>query len=78
MQEEVEASPGAGLDLRQINRKFLSNFVSLSVSGGFQEGRRGHSGQEDSAGGSAVSPAAGCPAGSAGLSAGPGTGIQLR
>lgn len=55
-----------------------SVFLSLSLSGGFQEGRRGYSGQEDSAGGSAVGPAAGCPAGSAGLSAGAGSRIQLR
>lgn len=52
--------------------------LCVSVSGRLQEGRSGHPGQEDSAGGSAVSPAPGCPAGPAGLSAGPGIEIQLR
>lgn len=51
--------------------------LSLHVSGGFQERWCGPSGQEDPVGGSAVSPAAGCPPGSAGLSAGPGTRIQI-
>lgn len=50
----------------------------LCVPGGLQERRRGHSGQEDSAGGAAVSPAAGCPTGPAGMPAGPGTGTQRR
>lgn len=58
-------------------RKTVPFCPSLYVSGGFQEGWCGPSWQEDPAGGSAVSPAAGCPPGSAGLSAGPGTRIQI-
>lgn len=59
----------------------LSVFSSLSVwcvSGRFQESWCRCSGQEDSAGGSAVGSSAGYPPGSAGLSGGSGTWIPFR
>lgn len=64
--------------LSSVSVSGLTFLTCLSVSGGLQEGGCGHPGQEDPAGGAAVSAAAGCSAGSAGLSATAGTQIQLR
>lgn len=50
----------------------------MCVSGRFQERWCRCSGQEDSAGGFAVSPSTGYPTGPAGLSIGPGTEIPFR